>query len=66
MTDFAYAFYEYAIRFNSGSSGGAAGGACQGVSDTLASGVPRVTSVVRMVVPVSLAHAAMGTHHDLP
>ena len=53
--------YEYAIRCNSGSSGGAAGDAGQGVSNTSAVGVAQVTSVVRTVVHVSLAHAAVGS-----
>ena len=57
--------YEYAVLCHSGSSCGAAGEACQGVSDTSAVRVPRVASVVRTVVLVSLAHAAMGSSGGL-
>ena len=57
--------YEYAVRCPSGSSCGAAGYACQGVSDTSAVTVPRVASIVRTVVLVSLTHAAVGSSGGL-
>ena len=57
--------YEYAVRCRSGSNCGAAGDACQRVSGTLTVRVPRVDSVVRTVVLVSLAHAAVGSSGGL-
>ena len=55
----------YAVRCNSGSSGRAAGDVGQGVSDTSVVGVAKVTSVVRTVVLISIAHAAVGSSGGL-
>ena len=57
--------YEYAVCCNSGSSGGAAGDAGRGVSDSSDVGVAHITSIVRTVVLVSLAHAAVGSSGGL-